>query len=92
MICLFLINLASCSLGKETKIISNYCYLYSKLPNDIDKDVISYWMDKEKIINDKNYNWGIKTPEEKLFEIFVNYAGINEKIYYEKKCDEINTI
>jgi hypothetical protein len=41
-------------------------------------------------INDKNYNGGVKTSEEKLFEMFVDYAGTNDKIYYEKKCDKIN--
>jgi len=90
IICLFLISLASCSLSRETKIISNYCYLYSTFPDDLEQDVISYWVDKEKIINNKNSNGGVKTSEEKLFEIFVDYAGTNDKIYYEKKCDEIN--
>jgi hypothetical protein len=64
--------------------------LYSPFPNDLEQDAILYWIDKEESINNKNSNGGIKTPEERLFEIFVNYAGTNDKIYYEKKCDKIN--
>lgn len=90
MVFLFLINLVSCSLSNQTKIISNYCYLYSVFPKNLEKDVIFYWTEKEKSINYKNSHGGIKSPEEKLFETFVNYTGTNEKIYYEKNCDKIN--
>ena len=39
----------------------------------------------------KNSKGGVKDPEEKLFELFVDNLGTNNEIYYEKKCDRLHS-
>lgn len=85
-VCLFLINLTSCFQNKKIEIKSDYCYLYEPLNDNIEKSIIEYWESKKEIIENKNKFGGLKTPEEKLLEIFINYIGANDKRYYDKKC------
>ena len=88
---LFLISLTSCYLNKETINISDYCYLYRPFPDDISEDVIDYWRNVQMSIEYKNSKGGVKDPEEKLFELFVDNLGTNNEIYYEKKCDRLHS-
>ena len=86
-ICLLMINLTSCSLNKETRVISDYCQLHQPLNDELDNEIIIYWKETSKNISTKNKTGGVKTPQEKFTEVMIDYVGTNDKIYYEKKCD-----
>lgn len=85
-----MINLTSCSLSRETRIVSDYCQIHSPLNHKLPLDVISYWKEVSKSISSKSKNGGVKTPAEKFAETMIDYAGANDKKYYEKKCDQSN--
>jgi hypothetical protein len=61
------------------------------LNDELEPEVITYWEKESTIISTKNKLGGVKTPEEKFVEIMIDYAGTNDKKYYEKKCDQINS-
>lgn len=84
-----MINLTSCFLNRETRIVSDFCQLHEPLTDELESEIIVYWKKEKKIISTKNKLGGIKTPEEKFVEVMINYAGTNDKKYYEKKCDQI---
>ena len=82
-----MISQTSCSLSKkpEIRIVSDYCQLHDPLTNELDNEVIVYWKETSKSISDKNKSGGVKTPAEKFAEVMIDYAGTNDKKYYEKK-------
>lgn len=82
-----LISMSHCSLGKKTVLISDYCHLYKPLRDDLPNDVIDYSNKTNVSIILKNESNKAKTPEEKFFEIIVEYASDNDFIYY-KKCED----
>lgn len=86
-----MISLTSCFPSRETRIISDFCQLHEPLNDELEPEVVSYWKKEKAIISEKNKSGGVKTPEEKFVEIMIDYAGTNDKKYYEKKCDSINT-
>ncbi len=81
--------LISCS-GKEKIVkintISNYCYLYSPLPYDLPKDVITYWKNQNEVISKKEDTGEAKTPSEKLLSILINNVRINNEKFAEQDC------
>ena len=86
--------LISCSALKrekeiQIKIVSDYCQLYSKFPEDTTPRVKEYWTIKKKIIKEKTASGEILTPEEELLKIFVIYSGKNESKYNDK-CEPID--
>ena len=85
-----MINLTSCFPSRETRIVSDYCQLHEPLNDELPLDVISYWKEVSKSISSKSKNGGVKTPAEKFAETMIDYAGANDKKYYEKKCDQSN--
>lgn len=87
-----MISQVSCFPSREIKIkvIPDYCILHTPLDDELDYDVIDYWTATSKLISEKNKSGGLKTPAEKFAEILINNAGINDKKYYDKKCDELN--
>lgn len=86
-----MISLTSCFQSRKTelKIISDYCQLHSPLDDELESDVLVFWETTNKSISSKNKNGGAKTPTEKFVEVMTNYAGVNEKKYYEKGCDKL---
>lgn len=84
-----MIGVISCSQSKKTTI-SDFCQLHEPLQSNIELSVVNYIKKEQNIISEKNKTGGAKTPEEKFVEIMINYAGTNDKKYYEKKCDKIN--
>jgi hypothetical protein len=55
----------------------------------LDKDVVDYWQQTSNSITLKNKNGGVKTPAEKFAEIMINYAGNNDKKFYDKHCEKL---
>lgn len=86
-----MISQTSCFPSREIKLVSDYCQLHEPLNDELDEDVITYWKKESAIISTKNKSGGVKTPEEKFVEVMVDYAGTNDKKYYEKKCDQQNS-
>jgi hypothetical protein len=86
-----MISLTSCFPSRETRIISDFCQLHEPLNDELEPEVITYWKKESAIISTKNKSGGVKTPEEKFAEVMIDYAGTNDKKYYEKKCDQINS-
>lgn len=87
-----MISLNSCYLSrkeKEIKIINNFCQLHTPLSDELDGEIVSYWQQTSQSISAKNKSGGVKTPAEKFAEVMINYAGDNDKKYYEKKCDQL---
>lgn len=84
-----LISLTSCSQSKKTRIIPNYCILYTPLPNDLTKDVINYWINQQLIIDSKSQSGEPLSPEEKFNKILIGQIGSNDKKYYDKECDKL---
>lgn len=89
---IFLIALTSCSLIKkpekevQIKIVSDYCQVHTKFPNDLSDRVVEYWKITEKSVNLKKTSGVGLTPEEELFDIFKIYTRKNEQKFVEK-CD-----
>lgn len=71
-------------------MVGDYCDLHEPLNDELDNEVIVYWKTTKKIISEKNKSGGVKTPAEKFAEVMIDYAGTNDKKYYDKKCDQIN--
>jgi hypothetical protein len=86
-----MINLSFCSPSRETKLVSDFCQLHEPLTDQLEPEVITYWKKEKEIISTKNKLGGVKTPKEKFAEVMIDYAGTNDKKYYEKKCDQINS-
>jgi len=86
-----MISQTSCFPNRETRIISNFCQLHEPLNDELEPEVITYWKKEKEIISTKNKSGGVKTPEEKFAEVMIDYAGTNDKKYYEKECDQINS-
>lgn len=83
-------SLNSCFRSRETiKVISDYCILHTPLSDELEFDIIDYWKETSKVISEKNKTGEVKNPSEKFAEVLVNYAGINDKKYYDKKCDQL---
>lgn len=82
----FLLSPISCYPSREIRILSDFCQLHEPLRDDIDPRIIEYWEKEQKIIEEKNKEGGLKTPEEQFVELMVNYAGANDKKYYDKNC------
>lgn len=66
--------------------------MHDPLNDELEIDVIEYWKKENAIISTKNKTGGAKTPEEKFVEVMIDYAGSNDKKYYEKKCDQQQTV
>lgn len=85
-----MISQTSCFPSREIKVVSDYCQLHDPLSDELDNEVIVYWQNTSKSISAKNKSGGVKTPSEKFAEVMIDYAGANDKKYYDKKCDQIN--
>ena len=86
-LCLFLINLSSCYQSK--KIISNYCYIYTPLNVNLNKDIVKYWKDIQNSIDKKNENATVKTINERFIEILIESISTNDITYYKNNCENI---
>ena len=71
----------------QIKIVSDYCQLHTKFPNNLSNRVVEYWKATEKSVNSKRISGAGLTPEEELFDIFKIYTRKNEQKFVEK-CDK----
>lgn len=86
IICLLSLSLSSCLTKKI--LVSDFCESYQGFPDEnFSQDILNYTDKLSLSIDKKSSSGAALTAEEKVYELFLNYAIYNEKVAEKKQCN-----